>query len=902
MKLVLDDLDLDFPTLNDIDLRTLIRDRVLPVLKTDPALKKPLARIDPKTVGTTTKVGKILHLDRPIGENPIFTRDLKRAKLVKLARIAALDNDTASKLAEKALLFDLPTDRVWKDLVTEGLVTENQLSGLRFTFELAKLTEDNFELVAALKAGGNTTTKAFIPWEKEDWLRMLETNAIEPPEGETLEESAEKLVNKIEHAHRSAFFMHRVAVKDRQKELDRTDDLTPLFDHNLTLFANGRIAAINWGDISNRSSVEKSLTQVLKLINRYKHLGLDRILNNPDLDSAEKKETIGQELGKLKTFQQNNAELDLRLINFFEITDHLNTAIPGVRWDGLARKDRPMLRRQLMAYQRMINLSPNCEAALDVLGYGFDSSHAITNMTRDAFVKMTSNPISADMSGAIYDGALENSMNMGHGLFGLHDVAKAGVGLLDIGRLDPSVINELRKIDGYEALFGPQNYCTCEHCKSIFGPAAYFVDLMYFIEKNVTREVFAGDLAEHRLTLKIRREDLWTLELTCENTHTCIPYLQIVNEILEDYLLRAGLSNVYATLGSADNSVFLPFMRPLEELRLYLSHFELELVDVLKALGEAPDAIAREQLGFSQPEVEAVTTRRLGVVTHRFGNHTGTEMEVQAFLKYAAITREELSILIDLKYLEEDDIITIRKEPHDEILHFIEIMENLTVEKLDRIHRFLRLWRQLPWSMQALDLVFSTIEAAGLTTSLDQTTVGCIADLKVWQERFRFSVEELCALIGLIPNRSIADGKPSLYGRLFDRTKFFEGHHEIGFHHASFNKDDPTDDAVDPKTPLLLAALSLSESELLHLLKILHDELGFNDQGDCRLGRHELSLLFRHAKMAKALKLSVQALGYLIELIFEPADQYIDSVEKLRRLIEVYDRLQSAPLAWLNFT
>lgn len=37
----------------------------------------------------------------------------------------------------------------------------------------------------------------------------------------------------------------------------------------------------------------------------------------------------------------------------------------------------------------------------------------------------------------------------------------------------------------YQQIFGNLDYCKCPHCKSIFGPAAYYVDLMRIIKKHV---------------------------------------------------------------------------------------------------------------------------------------------------------------------------------------------------------------------------------------------------------------------------------------------------------------------------------------------------------------------------------------------------------------------------------
>ncbi|MEK6675311.1 MAG: neuraminidase-like domain-containing protein [Planctomycetota bacterium] len=72
-------------------------------------------------------------------------------------------------------------------------------------------------------------------------------------------------------------------------------------------------------------------------------------------------------------------------------------------------------------------------------------------------------------------------------------------------------------------LFGDQDACACGHCNSVLSPAAYFVDVLQFI-KN------AGILD---FLLK-RRPDLQDLELSCDNTNTVVPAIDLALEILEN--------------------------------------------------------------------------------------------------------------------------------------------------------------------------------------------------------------------------------------------------------------------------------------------------------------------------------------------------------------------------------
>ena len=75
-----------------------------------------------------------------------------------------------------------------------------------------------------------------------------------------------------------------------------------------------------------------------------------------------------------------------------------------------------------------------------------------------------------------------------------------------------------------EGLLGSTDYCACEHCRSVLSPAAYLVDLLEFAD----RPAGALDGKENPLSVLLeRRPDLEHLPLTCENTHTAMPYIDV---------------------------------------------------------------------------------------------------------------------------------------------------------------------------------------------------------------------------------------------------------------------------------------------------------------------------------------------------------------------------------------
>ena len=83
-------------------------------------------------------------------------------------------------------------------------------------------------------------------------------------------------------------------------------------------------------------------------------------------------------------------------------------------------------------------------------------------------------------------------------------------------------------IPDWEELFGSGDFCDCEHCGSVLGPAAYLTDVLHFLEQRPAR---GGRNAKQ--VLFARRPDLGELELSCNNTNITLPYLDLVNEVLE---------------------------------------------------------------------------------------------------------------------------------------------------------------------------------------------------------------------------------------------------------------------------------------------------------------------------------------------------------------------------------
>src|SRR5260370_2154149 len=154
-----------------------------------------------------------------------------------------------------------------------------------------------------------------------------------------------------------------------------------------------------------------------------------------------------------------------------------------------------------------------------------------------------------------------------------------------------------------EELLNNMDYCACDECKSVLGAAAYYVELLQFIDIPD----LPGGRPNPQTVLFRRRPDLQDLLLTCENTNVALPYIDIINEVLEHFIINGSLAafhgfNMREDSSTADlladpeyvsaaayvktkSEVYphtLPFDMPLAALRLLMQAWDTTLSDALR--------------------------------------------------------------------------------------------------------------------------------------------------------------------------------------------------------------------------------------------------------------------------------------------------------------------------------
>jgi hypothetical protein len=294
---------------------------------------------------------------------------------------------------------------------------------------------------------------------------------------------------------------------------------------------------------------------------------------------------------------------------------------------------------ELMALQRMYQVSSSPEVMTTLYKKGLDSAFKISSIPEASFLAMHGTEL----------GGMENALAVHQRSSFLTtrnmEIART---LSDALSADtPSAVmgdktfDEVKKIveanvPSYENIFGRGDSCECEHCKSVYSPSAYFIDLLRFLQGSTKNAAGKSPLD----ILLERRPDIGALQLTCENSNTLIPYIDLVNEIMEyfvanDKLQADAVKNVtneterelratpqftnplaYEKLKDKYYPFSLPYHQPLNTTRVFLQQAGISRTDLLKAVLKedslSSPAIVAETLLLSPEDYGLLTGKDLG--------------------------------------------------------------------------------------------------------------------------------------------------------------------------------------------------------------------------------------------------------------------------------------------------
>ncbi|MDU9005965.1 Tc toxin subunit A-related protein [Sedimentitalea todarodis] len=566
-------------------------------------------------------------------------------------------------------------------------------------------------------------------------------------------------------------------------------------------------------------------------------------------------------------------------------------------------------RGALEGVQRIFALAPRFERAevmRPILARGLTSAYQIRAMGETQFMRSFSEPLGQTTARMVFEGA-QSKTALATTLFGRYGAGFNSVAMNVLPAWNiPAILGELAAafptVDEatWEGLFGNIDFCACEHCNSVYSPAAYMVALLKFLRDR-------GLLG----ALDSRRAEIGALHLTCDNTNVTLPYVDLVIEILEGFLTDTAAEHnttgdvrdlrVYPEHINADayslleGEVYpwtLPFSLWTEEARSYLGPLDTtrtELLDVFNPVPR-PDrspadrlAVAIEHLGLTETERDLVLNGAFNA-SHWGGVALGNLRTVQTLIDVARIGFQELRQLLDSRFVNAAGTLQIQYAVGEGVDARISCdlsvarIENLQTGDLNRIERFTRLRLKLGWSVHDLDVALA---AAG--GSLDAGALVTLSDLKWLHETYGTSLPVLSSWIADLDTRDWLDEgdktRVSTYAGLFLNRTIGSAEDLAPFEPGALGAGDMGDHEA-----AILAALRIITAEEL-------SQIRDRRLADPTLSLANLSELHRIATMKRAMGISVRDLLDLLELSaldpFGPGR--LDQARRLKELLDLAD-------------
>jgi peptidoglycan hydrolase-like protein with peptidoglycan-binding domain len=356
-------------------------------------------------------------------------------------------------------------------------------------------------------------------------------------------------------------------------------------------------------------------------------------------------------------------------------------------------------------------------------------------------------------------------------------------------------------------LFGSLDYCTCQHCRSVYSPAAYLADILRFLGEKFAIGTTSGD-PKVREVLFDRRPDIGNIDLNCNNAHTPMPYIDLVCEVLENALV-APASNAnfthnttlsaeelkakpeYVRAEAYEHLTELPTVKyPLnlwqEETQLFLIHLGIpypELMETYQNGANLPNdkEIAAAYFGISSQELPLILNSLVqffpisGPTLEEIWKFsiddpmavTGNSVAVLTFLKVTELSYEELLELLQLSFINTSATVQIDR-PVESCALELQTVSNLTEIDLDRIHRFVRLWHHTNWDLWELNLL---VENPLIGNNL--LDINCLVQLQKFeqlQNKWHLKADELASFYGLMDTQERRNSNNDIILPLYHRV------------------------------------------------------------------------------------------------------------------------------------
>ncbi len=590
----------------DAALPVFLKQQLDPIVAKDPTMQQAVNGEIARLTDNTT-VSDLLGLDQPLQSNPAFASDMAKAGIASLLATSptlASQQQLQADFINQYAAWTGSIGAFWATLSANPEFTK-AVPELQLTLQLGTLTSNNAPLVSAIRSTYQISSlRDLTTIDAKQWSALIATKGIEVPAG------------IAQSTGLSASDNYAAAILSLLEAAFPTDYVTLAFE----------------------SSTDP--------LNRY----------------------VAKFLADSRSFDFRSSNIDAYIT---QNKDALN---------GIPTEQKAAVITRLKAVQRVFRVDTDPVIIQSLIGANLDSARKIAAIPQGLFLRRYQSLLGGvQPATVIYNSARQLATFTATLYRGIQEGLQ-GLNPYTIGNAGGALTSPLAQvIPNWQSLFGSTGYCECDECDAMDGPAAYFVDVLQFLQNGLAEgsaqpssvssanaagysplDVLIGyqnnpnnydwsvtpptlDTAPDSTPPLGRRPDLAYLDLTCANADTSLPYVDLVNEILESYVYYVGMNGasalppqsnntpsdattpeldsnpeftiqaVYAAgapLASAVYPFKLPFDRYLETARVYLASLNTSLYDVMRTFNTAGSAydlqIDCESLGLSPQERQII--------------------------------------------------------------------------------------------------------------------------------------------------------------------------------------------------------------------------------------------------------------------------------------------------------
>ena len=404
---------------------------------------------------------------------------------------------------------------------------------------------------------------------------------------------------------------------------------------------------------------------------------------------------LNNEVGAtISSILERNTTFNIKTNSIYEIINKDNII------KELPVEKKELVVNELKTLQRITALTPDTDAIPVLYNNHLHSAMRISDVPKTQFLVVMSNSgMDQNAVSQIYTNAQKIRTRNEQAIMALRETyQRTGIAMVDQslnreeGAMAPSTLQaSLEKHNlSWDLLFGDADTCECEECTSVYSATSYYVELLQYLRNNnldgdpsnpssIKIKANPKDISGTPLEkLFARRPDLGSLELTCKNTNKVLPYIDLVNEVMENYvatkklkpfnigdeesseLLAEPQNTEYEAYNKLKEKVYpftLPYHQPIDAQRIYLNYLDTSRYELINTFRKSSERTDEEYLSEKERALErAADAEFLGLTLEEYVILTKVGFKSKALMEFddkKAYTDAEYKKLIGLKQVSE---------------------------------------------------------------------------------------------------------------------------------------------------------------------------------------------------------------------------------------------------------